>query len=310
MPLLIKRAVLLAKIESTYNSDPSPAAADAVLVESLSISHTGQRMDEQMVLKNTLAPDQQVFGGTLKQLQFSVPLKHSGTVDTAPEWGPILRACGCGETINAATSVVYTPATDSHDSVTIYYYEDGVLHSLTGCRGNVVFNINSGQRALMTFTMTGHDAGITDTSVVSSPTFDSTVAVAVKGASFSIGGYSAIISSMTMDTGNTIETPDDLNGSDGYGEIEVGDRDVNGTIDPEMVLVATNDFLSDWKNGTSMALATGTIGGTSGNQWALSLPAVSYRDMGFDSRGNIRTAAMNYGASESSGDDEFSLTLT
>ena len=310
MTRLVKRSVLLAKVESTYNTDPTPtASADAVLVENLQWAPAGQRMYQQPTVGATLATLAQIYGGSLLQLTFDVLVKGSGTAGTAPDVGQLLRACAFGETIVASTSVTYEPVSTSLESATIYLYEDGVRFIVTGCRGNVAFTGGVGEPGKLSFTMTGHFSAPTDQSLPT-PTLDATVAPVLLSAGFSINSFSAVISQLAFDMGNTVATPPSINESDGYGEIIVTGRDVNGTIDPEDELVATEDFVSHWQDGDAMALTTGVIGGTAGNRWQLSMPAVSYRDWTPGDRDGIRTAEMAFGAAESSGDDEVSLAFT
>ena len=56
--MLVKKSVVLAKIEATYNTDPVPVAAtDAVKVENLSHGPANQKMVEQNPVKNTLGKE-------------------------------------------------------------------------------------------------------------------------------------------------------------------------------------------------------------------------------------------------------------
>lgn len=310
MPKLIRKAALLAKIETTYNTDATPAeATDAVLVENLQVAFANQQMNEQPVVKSTLGAKKHLFGSALKQLTFDVPLKGSGTVDTPPEFGTLLRICGMAETVTATTSVEYAPASDDHESATLYYYEDGALHKLTGCRGTFTFNGPAREPAKLSFTVTGHDGGLTDATLVS-PTYDSTVPPVLTAAGFTVDSYAAVISALSFDMGNQVAFPPDINADDGIGEIVITGRDVNGSIDPEAVAVATKDFIDDWKTGSAMALSTGVIGNTAGNQWQIAMPAVSYRDVSFADRDGIRTHELPFGAAEDVGDDELTITFT
>lgn len=307
MSLLIKRAVLLAKIESIYNTDPTPvAASDALLVENLQYAPAEQRMYQQPTVGATLATIAQIYGGSLLQVTFDVALKGSGTAGTPPEVDAVLRACGFGVTNVPATSDTYVPVSTGFESVTIYLFEDGKRYVLTGVRGNASFSGVVGEPGKMSFTMTGHWTPPTDVSLPA-PTLDATVAPVLLSAGFSINAYSAVISSLSFDMGNTVAFPPDINASDGFGEIIITGRDVNGSFDPEEALVATEDFVSHWQDGDVMALTTGVIGGVAGNRWQIPAPAVSYRDWAPGERDGIRTAEMPYGAGESSGDDEVSI---
>jgi hypothetical protein len=312
MALNSRIRVLLAKLESTYNTDASPTGSDAVLVENPQLSYTGTRMIEQPVVKNTLGPKKQVYGGSLWQVTFDVKIKGSGTAGTAPEFGPLLQACMLSETIVASTSVTYTPHSDTsaanNESVTLYYYTNGKLHKLTGCRGTFTFVAEAGGAATLSFTMTGHDAGDSDASLPT-PTYDSTVPPAVLSAGFSIDSFSAVINALNFDAGNTVSMLPSINAADSYGDIIITDRDVTGSFDPEDELLATEDFVANWETSKAMALTTGTIG-SAGNQWQLSMPAVSYREVSHADREQIATLELTFGAHEDSGDDQFSLAFT
>lgn len=308
--MLVKKQVILAKPEVTYNVDPVPVAAtDALKIENLSHGPANQLMVEQNPVKNTLSKDKSLFGTTLWQVSGEVNLKGSGSAGVAPEYGPLLRACGLGETIVAITSVTYAPVSESLESATIYIYEDGKLYKITGCVGNASNAGEAGSTGKLSFSLTGHKSAITDDALVS-PTLDATEAPIIKSAGFTIDSYAAAISALNFDLGNEISMPKDINSADGFGTIQIIGRDINGTIDPEDTLLATNDFISDWENGTEMALTTGVIGGTAGNRFQISMPAVSYRDASLGDREGIRTMEMPFGAHEVSGDDGISIVFT
>lgn len=310
--MLTSREVVLVKKEATYNVDPSPAAAaDAMLIGNPSWAHEGLRMNERNTVKNTNAVDQHVFGGTLKTISMEIELKGSGAAGTAPEFGVLFEACSYKETISAGVSVAYDPTSTEaeQESATVYYYQDGLLHVLTGCRGTFSVNIETGAIPMATFTLTGHSAAPTDVAIVT-PTLDSTVPVAVKGNAFTIAGFSADIAALTFDAGVEVSTPASMSATDGFGEIFVGKRDLNGSFDPQMELVATEDFYGKFVAGTQMALDSGTIGSVAGNRFAITMPAAYYRDASNGDRDGIRTYELPFGAVESSGDDEVSFVFT
>jgi len=308
--MLVNREVLLVKIESTYNTDPTPTGADnAVLVENPAWSHAGARMNERNPVRTSIASLKQVFGGTLMQVTFDVELKGAGAAYSAtvrPECDALLRACGYAATVDAtpsSESVTYQPASTGHESATIYYYQDGMLFVLTGCRGNVSFAFEAGGIGKASFTMTGHSVAPTD-APLATPTYDSTVPVPFLSAGFSIDGYSATINALAFDMSNTVAMPADANASDGYGEIRITKRDTNGSFDPEAELVATEAFIANWRSGAAMALDTGSIGSTQYNKYDLNMPAVSYRDVAPGDRDGVRTYDLSFGAHESATDDE------
>lgn len=310
MSLLIKREVILAKVEVTYNTDPVPVAAtDAVLVQNPSWSFEGARLIERPVVKPSLGMLKQLYGGALKTVTLEVEVRGSGTIDLPPDVAALLRACGWAETINAAVSVVYDPASTALDSVTIYYFQDGIRHIITGCRGNVSMVLEAGDVAKYTFTMTGHFSAVTDVALPA-PTFDATVPPVIVNVPFTIGGNIATLANLAWDMGNAVATPSDIRATDGFGEVQITNRDVNGSFDPEAVVIATIDFLGDFTANAENILTTGVIGSVSGNRLKIDMPVVAYREVAPGDRDAIRTFEVGFGAAESTTDDEITLTYT
>ncbi len=310
MALLTRRKLLLAKIESTYNVDPTPTASDdAVMVETLAWSSEGLKMIDRPSIRPSLATLQQIYGGRLVSVSFNVEVKGSGSAGTAPEIGQLLRACGLGETIVASTSVIYEPVSTGLESATLYVYEDGKLIVVTGARGTVNFTLEAGNKPMANFTMTGHVGPQTDASLPAA-TFDSVVPEAFIGGSFTIDSYSAKISNLSFDLGNAMAMPESVNGADGYDEIIITSRDVNGSIDPLDELVATEDYVGNFTSGAAMALTTGAIGGTAGNIITITMPAVYYRDAATADRDGVAALELPFGATESGTDDEVSIAFT
>lgn len=314
--MLVNREVILAKTEVSYGVDSLPVAGtDAMLVENIAWSNEGLRLNERPAVRSSLGQLQQVFGGTLRSITFDVEMKGSGVdpsvTATPPEFAPLLRACGLAETINAGVSVVYVPESDpaNHESITIYYYQDGIRYDLLGCRGNVSFTWETGALAKMSFTFTGHLVGPTDQSLVT-PTVLSVVPEALIGSAFTIGGFAAIVNAVSLDMSNTLALPPSIAASDGYDEVQITARDPNGSYDPESELIATEDPWNDLITDAALALSIGPIGATAGNIMTIAMPAVSYRDVTPGDRDGIRVYEIPFGAAESTVDDEVSLTFT
>lgn len=308
--MLKTRAVLLAKIETTYNTDPTPVAnTNAILVENLAWSFEGARRAERAAVRNSLAPLKSLYGGSLMSITFDAEIKGSGAAGTAPELGTLLRGCGFAETVVAATSVTYKPASSGHESVTFYLYEDGVRYIVTGCRGTVTASLQTGATGKFSFTFTGHFAGPADQSLAT-PTYNATVPPVLINVPFAIDSYSAVISKLDFDLGNTVATPDNIAATDGYGQIQITGRALTGSIDPEASLVAAYDWVTKWKSSGGYALTTGAIGATAGNKYTISMPAVVYTEMTSGDRDGILTREVSFMGVESSGDDELSIAFT
>lgn len=316
MSLLVQREVLLCKAESTYNTDPTPVnTADAILVENLAWSHEGARMQERPGVRPSLGKLQHLFGGSLMSVTFDVEMKGPGVAYAAsalPEISPLMLGCGFAEAIDitgGSEKATYTPASSSLGSVTLYLYQDGILHKITGCRGTVSFAAEAGQAFKASFTMTGHPQTVTDAALVV-PTLDTTVPPVFVGSSFTIDSFAAIVDGLNYDMGNEIAMPADVSASDGYGEVQIVGRDVTGGFNPELVVVATEAYIANWKTGKSMALASGTIGSVQYNKFKFDSPAVYYRETGEGDRDGIRTLELGFAAAESSTDDEVTIEFS
>lgn len=308
-PILRNLNLLLAKVEAAYNTDPAPTKAlDAVLVSGLQPAFPAQVI-ERAEMDPSLSPFAPVLGRKYGTMAFDVYLKGSGAAGTAPDWGPLLQACGFAETVNAGMSVVYQPASTGIKSVTLYAYFNGKLYVMTGCRGTVKFAFKAGELPVMSFVMTGHPVDDQDAALPTDPTYDATIPVPVVGSALTIDAYSSVFASLDLDAGNKVVVPDNANAADGYGEVIITDRTMQGSIDPEATLVATHDYWSEWEDGTQMALSV-AVGAAAGNIATLTAPKLVYRELTVADRNNVMTHNLAFTAARNAGDDEIVLTMT
>jgi hypothetical protein len=171
MPLRSRRKTLLAELETTYGVDPTPAAADAILVSELEIDPLDASYIDRDLIQPFFGHSEQYPDAASVVCRFTTELAGSAALGTPPPWGKLLRACGFAETINAAASVVYRPITDAIPSITLYYNIDGVLHELNGAFGDVDFQLSSRQLPKMAFEFRGLFRPVVD---ALSPTADFT----------------------------------------------------------------------------------------------------------------------------------------
>ncbi len=178
--MLVSRQVIQIGVETTTGT--AATELTPLLVNSLSLTNANARMIERPAIKKTLTPFQQVFGGTLQQVQFTCEVKGSGALGKAPEIGAALQACGLHEAASDGVDVVYTPTSGekvaddgfAHKSVTVVIHQDGNKRQLLGCRGNVTFTMNAGELITADITLTGH-LGEYDADALPDVTYNSTV---------------------------------------------------------------------------------------------------------------------------------------
>ena len=146
----------LAKIESTYGTDPTPTgSADAVQLRNLEIQPAESEVLSRELIRSYLGNSPQLIANTRVVVSFEVEYSGSGTAGTAPKYDPILRACGMNPTTVADTSVTYAPRSTGFESCTIHYDTDGIRHIVTGCRGTFSISLNANQIPVFNFTLTG-----------------------------------------------------------------------------------------------------------------------------------------------------------
>ena len=102
MSLLNRRRTILAKIETTYGTDPIPTgAANAMLVRNLNPVPQNVNLVSRDMIRPYFGNSDKLPGTLYAGIDFEVELAGSGTAGTAPAWGVLMRACGFSETLNA-----------------------------------------------------------------------------------------------------------------------------------------------------------------------------------------------------------------
>lgn len=308
MPLMTQNAVLAIAEESIEGTAESIAASDAILVYN-PVFTPGIERHERYPVRGDVSPMNRISGRRQATISFSVEIKGSGAAGTAPEWGKCLEGCKMEETVVEGTSVTYTPLSSEDPSFTVGFYEDGVLYKIWGARGTFNIDLNAGQAGMINFTFTGADFSVTDAALLSGMSYDSTVPPAFLDASLSVHGYSAVCAALRLDIGNQVTLRESVNAESGYLSAFIPKRLPQGSLDPEMVKVATEDFFGEWRSGTEGAL-TATIGATAGNICTITAPKLAYREISMADRESIRTLGLNFDLNANSGDDELSIAFT
>jgi len=105
MPLLQRKRVILAKIESSYGVDPTPTgAANAIMVRNLNVTPQDADFVDRNLVRPYLGRSEQLPAAIRAMIDFEVEIAGAGTAGTAPGYGPLLRACAFSE--NALASAL------------------------------------------------------------------------------------------------------------------------------------------------------------------------------------------------------------
>ncbi len=307
--MIRERQIILAKPETTYGVDSVPtASANAILAELADVQIIGRPLERNNV-KPYFGKLATVNVGDALRLDFLTELKGSGAVGTAPEIGALFRGCGFTESITPVTKVDYDPNsnTDTSESLTIYFYLDGLLHKMLGCRGTFSLDVKAGEYGKVKWTFTGLYAKPTDQAIVTG-TYNPTVPPRFLSAAFAIDAYAAIIATLSINCGNIIAKKTDANQATGIREYFIKGREVTGSIDPEAVFIATKDFYTMWEQSSRVTF-TATLGQVAGNKCIITGPKVSLGDMKYGDREGILTLQQTLNFTPNAGNDEVKFSF-
>ncbi len=273
MAILMMKKAVLAKIETVYGTDPVPTgAANAILAKSLSLSPYEAEMQERELALPYFGNLGQVPASAKVMVEMEVEAAGSGAAGTAPAWGPLLRACGLSETINATVDVTYALVSAAFDSVTLYFHQDGLLHKVTGCRGTASLELSNEGIPMFKFSFTGIYNAPSDTAL---PTLTLTawqkpLPVNKVNTTFSLHGYAAILASLNVDLGNEVVHKAYVNTTE---DVRITNRKLAGSCSLEHVLLATKNWFTTVGGATTGALAL-VHGTAAGNKIQIDAPAV------------------------------------
>ncbi|MCK5235698.1 MAG: hypothetical protein KAR06_01835 [Deltaproteobacteria bacterium] len=312
---LTDRALILAKIEATYGTDPTPvAASDAILSSVPSFELVGSRKERNVALPyyGKLPP---INVGEALKLSFSTELRGAGALpDTPPRIGALMRACNFTETIDntpASESTTYDPnSTVEGESVTIYFYVDGVLHKALGCVGSFKVSAKVNEVPTIDFEFIGLYAGTHVSDVAfPTPTFgDAATPPIFHTAAFTFQTYSAIIEAINIDVGNSFGKRPDANDATGVTRHFISGREVKGDCDPEVPAISAFNPWDKFENSTEGALSV-SIGTVTQNRCTITMPKITLDVPKHGERESLLTYALSFTSHPSltAGNNEVSI---
>ena len=311
MALRTSQRLLLAKIESSYGTDPTPTGgANAILVRSLEISPFQSDVVERELIRGYMGNYETLHANPRVEVTFEVEMAGSGAAGTAPAWGPVMKACGNSQTIVSSTSVTYAPVSSSFDSVTLYFFQDGVQQKVTGARGSFSISAEVGAIPTINFTMIGIYNAPTDV-VNATPTYQNQAdPVLFKNGnttSQQLFSYAGAVQSFSFDQNNQTVYTERVGGSKA---VEITDRRPGGSIVLEAVTMATKNYFTAI-TGSATGNNTFQHGQSAGNIFTFSAPQTDLAGISYSDSDGIQLLNVDYTATPTTaGNNEYSLALT
>jgi hypothetical protein len=280
----IRNCVILAKRETTPGVDAAPSgAANAILIAEMSIDPLVADNIERKNIRGSFGASAELVGTANVKVSITVELAGSGSAATAPQWGQLLLGCAMAEgLLTTPDRVEYTPVSLGLQTLTIYYYDDGVLHKLLGAQGDCTLMAKVGEIPKLQFDITGVDGTATATPNVTAdytawkPPVAMTKANVVDiafGATYAAGAFAGGVSypsnGLEIKFGNEVNFNANLTNE----SIDVTDRSMSGSVELQLDAAQEVAMLNKVKINELQSLAF-QIGLASGKRILIHAPSV------------------------------------
>lgn len=292
-----KLATIGVALEDAYGTEKAVVATDLFLARDMVIVPEGDKIDRNL---------QRSFLGTMPHLITREHVHMTFTTEIRGDGAKLMdlfKSCGMAE-----SGGVYTPISDSLDSVTLYAYFGGKLYKSLGVVGTFEVVLEAGEPGLINWDLFGLFKIPTDVGIVSGTNYESKMPPIVESSKFLMGTYAGIVQAINIAMNNEVAQRLNVNASWGVEGYVITDRAVGGSLNPEEVTEATNTFWADWRDGNSKVL-TVTVGRTGGNKYSVVCPVVMYDSIGEGDRDGVRVYEAPISCHISSGNDELTISF-
>lgn len=250
-----RKMLITANLESVKDTDSNPtASANAILCRGINPQPVVAEFVDRGLLRPYFGNGQTLAAGVHSQVEFEVELQSSGTAGTPPAWGVLLEACAFEKVVpTSGAEVQYRPISENLQTLTLYMYLDGLRYKMTGCLGNVVFDITSRAIPIMRFTFIGTQVNGADVPLPTDTDYSAFITPRTVSRAntptISIHGITNCTQSVNWDMQNQLIWRDLI----GCGGSHISNRTPNGQIVMEMTSIAVKDWMTTVKNGTEAA---------------------------------------------------------
>ncbi|ENM6044724.1 hypothetical protein P3607_11290 [Vibrio parahaemolyticus] len=194
-------------------------------------------------------------------VEFTVDLASGGAAATPAPWGDLMKACLRSVTTGVDSST-YAIDDTVESSLTLYFYQSGVLHKVTGARGSLSMAANAKNFGGITFSFSGLFSVVSASAL---PAADFTpwktpLKIGVENSAFTIDAAPIKMISLEYDQANSVVYQEYV----GHEEVIITDFAPTGTLVIEAPDLATFDPFAAAKAALPHALVF--TNGPVGNQ--------------------------------------------
>lgn len=309
MAKAMRNVLLLAKIETPAGTDANPVAnADAILARVTNPQPAVAQFADRNVVRPYFGNSGKIQVMSYSEMEIEVELASAGTAGSTPKWDPLLQACAFGKTTQAGVSVTYAPVSTSLKTITLYYYLDGHLHKMLGCRGDVTFELSSRSIPMMKFKFTGFYQAPTDVAVPSGADFtgfkEPFAVNKLNTPTGTIHGVTGAMESVSISMNNQIAYRNLI----GFEDVVLTDRNPSGNTTIEMTSVATKAWHEIVRLGTlnTMQIIHG-VG--AGNIIQFDAPKVGLTDPTYSDSDGVVMLGLGLQFQPNTGNDELVMVV-
>ena len=305
MGIRFERKAVLAKIETTYGTDPTPdGTANAVLLKDVDVNPImGERLPREL-LRTGYGNLAGLLVGRHVSITARIDLASPGAAGSAAVFGPLLRACGVAETLTAATKADYTPVNSGFESASIYFNHEGTRTIVKGARGNAKIRWRRNQRPEIELSMLGlwtSDSAVAFPTMVTTAWKDPLPSTKANTTAFNIDSQAVVASGLELDLGMSVAYLERINRQ----EIIVQDRRPSITASIEELAIGTKNFFA--MVGSSPVALAYAHGVGAGNIVELAVGAMQMQDA--PRAEEEKDTMLNLSANIIAGSPDFTLTF-
>lgn len=302
-----RRIAAVAKNETTYGTAPSLSqTTDAILLyTNMNPVATDTRMIDIVPLRESMTKLKSIVGRQLARFT-GVTFLQGAAAGTPWRFGPLLRACGLKETVNAASSVVYDPRSSSFESVAMNFWLDGFKHIVTGAYGTFTMEAAAGEGVQVTWDVTGLYTEPT-VDAIPTQTLETIQPVTFESAAGWIAGQGVIIKSFRFTMGTVVSERPDANSANALKGLRITDRDPRLDITVEVDTDFRNYF-ADLNAATTHSVSF-QLGTASGNRMVFEAGQAQVLSMPYGENAGLRTFDLSYKIQHTTNDAEVKLTF-
>ncbi len=196
-------------------------------------------------------------------------------------------------------------------TVTIATYIDGEVKKLAGAMGTFKIICETGKIVMLEWTFRGKWVDPVDTAILA-PTYPTIKPLRFANGTFTIASWVPKVAKLEIDLGAEIILREDAAEATatGISTALITNRKVVGNFDPEMELIATEDYHADWKASTEQALSLALTDGT--DTITIAAPKLQYTNIQEGDRNGVAVEEIDFqcNRSASAGDDELTIDFS